>query len=88
MIKKFLKKYWDRLMTLLNTFAWFGKTIRFLKVWGVHIVNIIILSIAYTYVKEGTLGDFLVGLWLFILLVYYLMWKLLGAERLFQKDED
>ena len=53
-----------------------------------QIVNILVVFIAYDKISDvGTLpgAETIVGLWLFILLAYYIFWKLLGAEKAFKK---
>ena len=59
------------------------KVLRFLKKWWAHIINLIVVAVAYDFYEDSLL----VGGWLFILLVYYLFWKILRAETLFEKDE-
>lgn len=63
------------------------KVWKFLKVWGLQLINIVILMIAYGHLSNGPVFiDFIVGLWLFILLAYYIFWKLFKAEDLFKKE--
>ena len=68
---------------------WFKKTaIPFLKTNWMQIVNMIILFIVYDTVSGAEVypwTETFLGLWLFVLIVYYLFWKLLGAEKLFEK---
>ena len=48
------------------------------KGW-MHIVNILIVLIAYGQLEGG--NEWLVGLWAFILIGYYIFWKFFGAEK-------
>jgi len=52
------------------------------KEW-MQIVNLLILFIVYGVVKESENPGLsaIVGLWLFVLIVYYIFWKLFGAEK-------
>ena len=59
----------------------------FLKKWGWQIVNFIVLLIAYDSLYGTFLAEALVGLWVFALAVYYIFWKLFGAERVFRDEE-
>ena len=59
------------------------KVWKFLRKWGFQIVNLVVLFVAYDFYSDSLL----VGLWLFLLLAYYLFYKLLGGEELFGKDE-
>ena len=77
MIKKLLEKIK----------AWAVKTaLPWLKKEWMQIVNIIVIAIVYA--KTSSLGlETLTGLWLFVLLAYYIFWKFLGAEKMFKKTE-
>jgi len=86
-IIEFLKKYWKSLTTFLFTLAWFKKIIVFIKKWGLQIVNLFFLVVAYVAIPVNTWASVFVGLWLFALIAYYLFWKLFGAENLIKKDE-
>ena len=57
---------------------------KFLRKWGFQIINLIVLFVAYDFYSDSLL----VGLWLFLLLAYYLFYKLLGGEKLFEKDDE
>ena len=52
--------------------------------WG-QIVNIIIIAWVYGATDSLPILQTIVGLWLFVLLAYYIFWKLFGAELLFKK---
>jgi hypothetical protein len=62
------------------------KICKFLKSWGAQVINYLVLLLAYIVLPEDTPGV-LVGLWLFILLAYYLFWKIFKAGELFDKEE-
>jgi hypothetical protein len=78
----------DILRKVLNFGTYCKKTLlkvwRFLKKWGLHIVNLIVVIMAYDFYDDSLL----VGGWLFFLLTYYIFWKLLGAEKLSEKDDE
>ena len=65
----------NRIQLLLN---WLKKS------W-MQIVNIIILFIAYGALATTTVAGTLVGLWVFILLGYYIFWKLFKFEEVWDK---
>lgn len=81
-MKDFFKKIWEKVK------AWAVKTaLPWLKKSWMQIINIIIVFIAYDKLDESTVAGGIVGLWLFVLLAYYIFWKLLGAEKAFKKKE-
>jgi len=69
--------------------AWSVKTaLPWLKKGWMHLMNILVMLITYMQLhKDGTIQglEIFVGAWLFVLLVYYVFWKLLGAERIIKK---
>ncbi len=74
------KKLWEKFL------AWVNKTaLPWLKKEWMQIVNIIVVAV--TYAKTDSLPGLqaIVGLWLFILLAYYIFWKFFGAEKMFTK---
>ncbi len=83
-----LKEIWTKVKVILNKIAsLFKKIVQFLKKYGkwfLHGINLIVIGLAYDVYSDSLL----VGGWLFILLAYYIFWKILRAETLFQKDED
>lgn len=82
-IKKFSSKIWNLIKD------WYNKTAKpWLKKSWMEIVNIFILFVAYDKLSDALtypVAETLVGLWLFVLLVYYIFWKLLGVEKMFKK---
>ncbi len=82
-IKSFFIKIWELIK------SWFEKTAKpWLKKSWMEIVNMLILFIAYDKLSDALtypVAETLVGLWLFVLLAYYIFWKLLGAEKMFKK---
>jgi hypothetical protein len=79
-VKDFLKKYWGLFKAT--------KVFRFLKKWGLQIINLLVFFVAYSAIDENSFRGLLVGLWIFLLLGYYIFWKIAGAESLLKKDED
>ena len=73
---------------LKSVWAWV-KT--FLKKWGLHIVNYIIVWLLYGRLYTIETTSFLVltlgGLYILFLSAYYLFWKIFGLEKTFKKDE-
>jgi len=63
----------------------------FLKKWGLHIVNYIIVWLLYgrlyTIETTGFLVLTLGGLYILFLTAYYLFWKICGLEKAYKKDE-
>lgn len=53
------------------------------KSW-MQIVNILVLFVAYGVIDETTQSgaSAVIGLWLFVLLAYYIFWKLFGADKI------
>jgi hypothetical protein len=86
-IKTFLKKYWDKLVAYLNTLAWFKKTIKIIKEWGLPIINLFVVCVGFASARSE-FAIAVMGFWVFALLAYYIFWKLLGASELFKKDEN
>jgi len=56
----------------------------FLKNWGLYLINLIVVIIAYDYKSDSVF----IGLWLFFLLAYFLFWKLLGGEKMFKNRHE
>jgi len=62
------------------------KVVLFLKKYGkwfLHGINLIVVGMAYYAFSDSLL----VGLWFFLLIGYYLFWKILRAETLFKKKD-
>lgn len=68
---------------------WFNKTAKpFLKNNWMQIVNLIVLFVAYDTISDLKMypwTETILGLWVFILLIYYIFWKLFGVEKMFNK---
>jgi hypothetical protein len=74
------KKLWEKIK------AWWKKTgLPWLKKSWMQIVNIIVIGIAYGNTDTLPGLQTVIGLWLFILLAYYIFWKFFGAEKAFKK---
>ena len=56
------------------------RAVPWLKKSWMQIVNVIVLFTSYGCLNEETLCGTLVGLWIFVLLGYYIFWKLFGME--------
>lgn len=80
-IKSFSFKIWEKIK------SWFKKTaLPWLKKNWMQIVNLIVLFIIYGN-TDSLLGvQTITGLWIFVLLGYYIFWKFLGAEKNFIKS--
>lgn len=77
------EKLWEKIK------AWWNITAKpWLKKSWMQIVNIIVMFIAYGNLDEKPGIQTIVGLWLFLLLGYYIFWKLFGAEKAFKKKEQ
>lgn len=63
----------------------------FLKKWGLHIVNYLIVWFLYgrlyTIETTGFLVLTLGGLYILFLSAYYLFWKIFGLEKALKKEE-
>jgi hypothetical protein len=61
---------------------WWSKTaLPWIKKSWMQIMNIIIVFIAYNNTDSLPGTQTIVGFWLFILLGYYIFWKLFGADK-------
>ena len=75
-----MKKLIDKIK--LKITKWFNDTvIPWLKAGWMHIVNILIVFIAYANLDIEPAAQALVGFWGFILIGYYIFWKLFGADK-------
>ena len=82
-MKNLFKKIW----TNIKAFAT-EKVLPWLKKNWMQIVNFIVILVAYSKVYEqpGFGGvELILGLCLFIMLGYYIFWKLFGLEKAFKK---
>lgn len=80
-MKETLKKIWEKIKAWAALTAW-----PWLKKSWMQIVNIIILFVAYGKMDDAQLaGTGLVGFWLFLLLAYYIFWKLFGFDKVWKK---
>jgi hypothetical protein len=55
----------------------------FLKKWGLQLVNLLVLFVAYDFKSDSLL----VGLWLFLVLAYLIFWELFKGKDILKKDE-
>ena len=66
--------------------AWWKATaLPWLKISWMQIVNILVIGIAYGNTDTLPGLQTIIGLWLFLLLGYYIFWKFFGAEKAFKK---
>jgi hypothetical protein len=72
------KKLWEQIKAWAINTAWPW----FKKEW-MQVVNMFVIWVAFEATK-GFLQDF-VGLWFFVMIVYYIFWKFLGIGKLFNK---
>lgn len=90
-IKEFFIKLWAGVKGLLaSLWAKFKttKVFKFLRKWGIQLLNLLVLIVACTGLDWNTLTGLLVSFYTFCLLVYYVFWKLLKVGELFKKDEN
>jgi hypothetical protein len=74
------KKLWEKIK------AWWAATaLPWIKKSWMQVVNIIVIAIAYGQTDSLPWVQAITGLWLFVLLGYYIFWKLFGAEKMFKK---
>lgn len=80
-MKETLKKIWEKIKAWATLTAW-----PWLKKSWMQIVNIIILFVAYGKMDDAQLvGTGVVGFWIFLLLAYYIFWKLFGFDKVWKK---
>jgi hypothetical protein len=84
-MKEKLRLLFEKVKLLFKKVVGFlGKVWLFLKKWGLHLINLFVIILAYDFVSDSLL----IGLWLFFLLAYYIFWELLGAKTLRKKDKE
>ena len=59
------------------------KAYPWLKKSWMEVVNFVMWVVAYGALDTDSTTGTLVGLWLFLLMGYYIFWKLFGAENMF-----
>lgn len=78
-----MKKLWEKIKAWAKLTAW-----PWIKKSWMQIINIIVVLIAYStldnFVDQAPVAVTITGFWLFILLGYYIFWKLFGAEKMFK----
>jgi hypothetical protein len=80
-IKAFGLKVWNQIK------LWFEKRgLPWLKKNWMQIVNLLVLFIVYGNTDTLPGVQTVAGLWIFVLLGYYIFWKFFGAEKAFQKS--
>ena len=81
---KKLKPIWEKIKN------WFKETaLPWLKKGAIQIINVIIVFFAYGKLDDILNGETvnvgfataLVGFWAFVLMAYWIFWKLLGADK-------
>jgi len=95
-MKEFFKKLWEKIKVWIKPIwekikAWAKLTaLPWLKKSWMQIVNIIVVFIAYTTLDNLQAGwaTVITAIWLFLLLGYYIFWKLFGAEKAFKKKKE
>jgi hypothetical protein len=79
-IKAFGLKVWGQVK------IWFEKRgLPWLKKNWMQIVNLLVLFIIYGNTDKLPGVQTITGLWIFVLLGYYIFWKFFGAEKAFEK---
>ena len=74
------EKLWEKIK------AWWVKTaFPWIKEGWMQILNMVVLLIGYGNTDSLPGLQTVLGLWLFVLLGYYIFWKLFGAEKMFKK---
>lgn len=79
-MKEFFKKLWEKIK------AWFLKTAwPWIKKSWIQIVNVLVVIYGYGKLDDaGYAGAAnVLGLWAFILLVYWIFWKFFGLDKVF-----
>ena len=92
-MKKIKDWFVNKLLPFLKKVAVIVKgVLKFLKKWGVHLVNYLVLWLLYGRlwtVENVQFGLVAIGgLWLFCLTAYYLFWKICKVEDWFKKNDD
>jgi hypothetical protein len=95
-IKDFFTGLWREIVEWAKT-PWtkfkkwvIGTAIPWIKAGWLQIVNMIVLFIAYKGFDEVSQPGYsaAIGLWLFILLGYYIFWKLFGFDKVWKKERE
>lgn len=95
-IEDFFLGIWDEIVEWFKTpWAKFKKWIKetawpWIKKGWMQAVNIIVLFVAYGVLSETTQAgaSTIVGLWIFVLLGYYIFWKLFGFDKVWKKRRE
>jgi len=95
-IKDFVVGLWEEVVEWAkNPWAKFKKwiletAVPWIKKGWLQIVNMLVLFIAYKgFDVEGQPGySTAIGLWIFILLGYYIFWKLFGLDKIWAKKRE
>jgi hypothetical protein len=78
-----MKKLWEKIKLWVTS-----KALPWLKSAWMQIVNVFVVLLAYSKLDDlGSGATWFVGLWGFVLLAYYIFWKLFGASKLFEKKK-
>ena len=77
---------------LLNSIKAFliNKAWPWIKTNCIQIINFLVIFITYSmvYGKTGlSVVELILGVWLFVLLAYYIFWKLLKVEKMFKSKK-
>ena len=67
---EYIQKWWK-----LTALPWLMKSL-------LELLNLMILFIVYSNTDDSTYLNAGVGLWIFVLLGYYIFWKFLGIEKI------
>lgn len=95
-VKDFFVGLWREVTGWFNTpwakfKKWFLETaIPWVKAGWMQAINILVLFIAYKGFDEASQPGYsaVLGLWLFILLGYYIFWKLFGFDKVYKKMRE
>jgi hypothetical protein len=83
-MKEKIKQFFNNVIKKIK--AWWNTTaIPWLKSSWMQIVNLIVLFIVYGNTDKLPGVQTIAGLWIFVLLAYYIFWKFFGAEKIFIK---
>jgi len=80
-----MKKVWEKIK------KWVVETsLPWLKKEWMQIVNLLVLFIVYGVVNEAENPGLstIVGLWIFVLIIYYIFWKFFGLDKVVKSFKE
>ena len=80
-----MKNFLKRILNLIK--SWLKKTaLPFIKTKWIQVGNLMIIFIAFIALNKNQIFEAIfIGVWLIVLVGYYIIWRFLGVSKLFKK---